>query len=285
MSLSEFGPQSEDVTQRVNSVLRLIDLAGSEALDIQGTLSDSDVQHKTADLANLVTTGDLRVKKVLVEEIKRRFPQDSIYSEETSGALVSSGRFGWRIDEIDGTIAYRHNFPEWGISVGLEVDGQVIFGIVDFPALRRRLSAYLGKGATENDKLIRTTRFTSLDEVIVFTADPYLRSEEQLQHIVYPFKSAFAGKVQAVYSEPCGVMTMARLARGEIGVFLHTGGLGTKDDLGAGPLIIKEAGGVHSRIDVTKDRQTFLACANQELYDQVVELLGSELINRINLSV
>ncbi len=60
------------------------------------------------------TVVDEAVDKFLSEKISRRFPEDSIYSEEGGGSLdnldyskgydVSAHRFGWVNDAVDGTI-------------------------------------------------------------------------------------------------------------------------------------------------------------------------------------
>lgn len=273
-----------EVRIRQSIAIKLMRFSGKEALRIQQSLTRDDVTLKSAELANVFTTGDRRVKEILVGGIRRRFPEDSVYSEESPG-YFGSGKFGWRIDEIDGSVAYRHRLGEWAISTGLDVEDNLEVGLVLFPAHRMMYKARRNRSATLNGRFIKTSTLQNLREVILMLGEPYLRDVEDLRVKVHPIREAFAGKVQAIYSEPCGAWTMCNIARG-IGapVFLHTGGL-TLEDLGAAPLIITEAGGVHSPIDKAKPRQPFLAAANQALFYQTLEVLGPKLIDQVGLQV
>ena len=53
----------------------------------------------------------------------------------------------WVIDPIDGTKSYVRGVPVWATLLALEVDGEVVVGVVSAPALGRRWWAARGSGA------------------------------------------------------------------------------------------------------------------------------------------
>jgi histidinol-phosphatase len=68
-----------------------------------------------------------------------------VLSEE-SGAHGSSSR-RWILDPIDGTFNFVEQKPAWGNHVALEVDGQVVLGVITRPVYDQRWWATQGGGA------------------------------------------------------------------------------------------------------------------------------------------
>lgn len=70
-------------------------------------------------LHDLVTNADVETEKVILDYIKKIFPDDTILAEESSASQkMTDGRI-WIIDPIDGTTNFAHNFPVYCVSVGL----------------------------------------------------------------------------------------------------------------------------------------------------------------------
>ena len=78
---------------------------------------------------DLVTEADFQSEKTVIEIIRRHFPQDSILSEEVGGYERSSNRT-WLIDPLDGTTNFVHGFPFFAVSIALEIDKELVIGVV-----------------------------------------------------------------------------------------------------------------------------------------------------------
>ena len=73
---------------------------------------------------NLVTDVDKKAESIIVNIIKRYFPEHNILAEETtkkrkSGTDRGRSPFKWIIDPLDGTTNFYHGFPVFCVSVAL----------------------------------------------------------------------------------------------------------------------------------------------------------------------
>jgi myo-inositol-1(or 4)-monophosphatase len=75
----------------------------------------------------------------------------------------------WMIDPLDGTTNYVHRVPFFCISQGLELNGEMIMGVVDAPLLGTRYHAVKGQGAFMNGKPISVSKRTLLREGLFAT--------------------------------------------------------------------------------------------------------------------
>ena len=71
---------------------------------------------------DLVTEADLRSEEILINAIKKEFPNDGIMSEESEIINPRSERF-WVIDPLDGTVNYANNIPQVAITLMLLENG------------------------------------------------------------------------------------------------------------------------------------------------------------------
>lgn len=109
--------------------------------------------------AGLVSEADRESENYIVSLLKKRFPDHSILGEEFG--LSSGQKAGaplWMIDPLDGTTNYIHQFPFFCISVGLEINGELVVGVVDAPKLGMRFHAVKGGGAFMNGESIHASR-------------------------------------------------------------------------------------------------------------------------------
>lgn len=102
-----------------------------------------------------VTAVDRAVEVLIVEGLRRDFPEDAFFGEE--GGLqvgASEARTLWVIDPIDGTTNYARGLPLWCISVALVHDGGIAIGLVFNPVSDEFYSAVSGQGAFCNGRAI-----------------------------------------------------------------------------------------------------------------------------------
>lgn len=120
--------------------------------------------------ASPVTIADRRTEDFLRKEIAKRFPFDLVVGEEY-GRGEGSGRRTWIIDPIDGTKAFIHGVPIYGVMIGVEEEGEVIAGVVNMPALRELVVAEKGEGCWWNGKPASVSGVNRLDESLLVTTD------------------------------------------------------------------------------------------------------------------
>lgn len=90
----------------------------------------------------LVSEADIRAAEMLHEAIVGTFPGDGWLSEEHVDTESRLGRRRtWIVDPIDGTREFLMGIPEYAVSVGLAVDGDVVLGAVYNPATAELFSA------------------------------------------------------------------------------------------------------------------------------------------------
>src|SRR4051812_38467421 len=96
-----------------------------------------------------VSEADLEVDRRLVEALKQERPDDAILSEESGQHGQANRR--WILDPIDGTFNFVEQRPAWGSHVALEVDGEIVLGVITRPVYEQRYYATRGGGAFKAD--------------------------------------------------------------------------------------------------------------------------------------
>jgi myo-inositol-1(or 4)-monophosphatase len=121
--------------------------------------------------ADLVTKADRTSEKLLVEQIRRRWPDHNLVGEE--GSRNESGSdYRWYVDPLDGTTNFAHGYPVFCISLGLDYKGERIAGVVYDPNRNEMFAAGKGSGATLNGSSIRVSKTPRLQESLVATGFP-----------------------------------------------------------------------------------------------------------------
>src|SRR3989442_15004844 len=98
---------------------------------------------------NLVTEMDGQAEALIVEAIRRRFPDHAVLAEE-GGASGGATPYRWIVDPLDGTTNYAHGVPLFPVSIALEVEGRLELGVVVDPSRDERFTARRGGGALLN---------------------------------------------------------------------------------------------------------------------------------------
>ncbi len=111
----------------------LVDLAKKAGDLAYGYFGRATAKLKPDD--SWVTEADLAVERFVREALAAARPDDAVIGEEGDTTVSSSSRFVWAIDPIDGTRAFYHGFPVWGVSIGLLLDDQPHAGAVILPVV------------------------------------------------------------------------------------------------------------------------------------------------------
>ena len=110
-----------------------------------------------------VSEADHAADRILVDALRKAFPDDAILTEESGETPGSSGR-RWIIDPVDGTRPFLRGIPDWSNLVALEADGDIVVGILNLPAHGELYAAARGLGTTRNGTPVRMPTPPPLDQ-------------------------------------------------------------------------------------------------------------------------
>ncbi len=113
-----------------------------------------------------VTKADREAEQLIARMLCDAFPGDGILGEEGASVESRNGR-RWIVDPIDGTRDYLRGNPLWANLIGLEVDGEVVAGVVNLPVLGNVYAASHQGGAYRNDSPIHVSSKKSIDEAVL----------------------------------------------------------------------------------------------------------------------
>jgi histidinol-phosphatase len=157
-------------------VTELKDLLGF-AVDLARGAGDITLQYfrkqpqtSTKADGSYVTIADREAEEYLRKQIAERFPDDGVLGEEQGESFGRSGR-RWIVDPIDGTFAFVHGVPFYGVLIALEIDHQMVAGVVNIPALGEIVSAAKGAGCFLNGKPARVSTTSELKDVLLLSTD------------------------------------------------------------------------------------------------------------------
>jgi histidinol phosphatase-like enzyme (inositol monophosphatase family) len=103
-------------------------------------------------------------------QIAERFPDDGILGEEEGESRGRSGR-RWIIDPIDGTFAFVHGVPFYGVLIGVELQGEMRVGVINIPAVDEIVSAAKGLGCYLNGERARVSQTARLEDALLLCTD------------------------------------------------------------------------------------------------------------------
>lgn len=117
-----------------------------------------------------VTEADVRAEELIRARLERAFPEHGIEGEEHGVSNESAGA-RWYIDPIDGTKSFMRGVPLYANLLALEVDGEVVVGAANFPALGEVVYAARGGGAFLNGRPVRVRETNDLSRAMVAFTD------------------------------------------------------------------------------------------------------------------
>lgn len=194
------------------------------------------VAHKGA--INLVTEVDLEVEERMVARLLGEFPGHSILAEERH-SRATPGPVCWVIDPLDGTTNYAHGYPDFSVSIALQLDGEVEWGAVYNPLREELFLARRGGGAFSNGARLAVSGVESLDQSLLATGFPYdVRTSPRNNLADF---CAFAVRCHGIRRSGSAALDLCHVAAGRLDGFWEL--KLNPWDCAAGYLAVREAGG------------------------------------------
>jgi len=235
---------------------------------VKSSLSERRIVAKKSELS-LVTATDKEAEKIILDLIRREFPDHAILSEESPATGDSTSR--WIIDPLDGTTNFAHTYPMAVVSIAYEEKGKVEMGGVLDPFREELFFAERGKGATLNGKRMRVSENKTLADSLLATGFPYDRREKPDEYLAVV--KDFMMKVHGIRRSGTAAMDLCYVACGRFDGFwelkLHAW------DVAAAALMVEEAGGKLSNYSggpYTLDALQTVA-SNTLIHDEMLSVL------------
>ena len=259
----------------VSDILQIVEVISRQAgaVLMEGYGNVRHIQQK--GVIDLVTEFDRRSEEVILSSIQHEFPDHAILAEE-SGHHHTISEYQWVIDPLDGTTNFAHGIPIFAVSIALLKNNSPVVGVAYDPFRDEMFSAEAGHGATLNNRPIHVSSQTDLGQAVLSTGFPYdlrINPRNNLSQFVQ-----FQLRTQAVRHLGAAALDCAWTAMGRLDGYWE---YGVKPwDVGAGALIVREAGG---RVTSIEGEETFLSdetilVSNSLLHGQMLRVLheGSE---------
>lgn len=197
---------------------------------------DFEIQEKT-DVANIVTSMDLKIQNMVLDKLQKLLPEASIYAEENDVRQMNDG-YVWVVDPIDGTTNYAYDFKFSCISIALLYKKEEYLAVVYNPYLDEVFYAQKNKGAYLNSNRIHVSNNDCASSICTIGTSPYYK--EYADETFKVMKNVFIN-TRDIRRTGSAALDLCYLACGRIDAFYER--LLSPWDYAAGSLIIKEAGG------------------------------------------
>jgi len=205
-------------------------------------------------VTDLVTDVDRAVETLIVERIRAERPGEAIVGEEgpsaaavlrriDAGLVASESKICWYIDPIDGTTNFVYGYPAYAISIGVEVDGRRVVGVVHNLASGETFTAAEGRGAFLDGRPIRVSGRSELSTALLGTGFAYDPEYRARQGAVL---ARLLGRVRDVRRSGSAAVDLCSVACGRLDAYYEQPL--APWDYSAGDVIVREAGGVTGSI-------------------------------------
>lgn len=186
-----------------------------------------------------VSQADRRAEEIVHAELSKARPGYAFLMEERGVVEGDDDQHRWLVDPLDGTTNFLHGIPLFAVSIALERQGQLAAAVVFNPAMDELYTAERGGGAFMNDRRLRVASRSKLADTVIGTGIPHLGRGHHGNALI-ELRNVM-GEVSGVRRMGAAALDLAYVAAGRLDGFWEHGL--SPWDMGAGALLIREAGG------------------------------------------
>ncbi len=221
--------------------------------------------------ADIVTATDVEVQALIVQRIRRKFPNHGILAEEGLDATAGT-EWRWIVDPLDGTKNFARGFPNFCVSIAAERGGRVELGVVLDPMHDELFVAVRGCGAWCDGRSIRVSEVKDLEHAFLGTGLPH-RVRRFAGSVGRTF-TRFAISSLGVRDRGAGALDLCYVACGRFDGYWEIDQ--SPWDIAAGGLVVEEAGGRTSNFrggpfDIFGGETV---ASNGKIHDQILAVLA-----------
>jgi myo-inositol-1(or 4)-monophosphatase len=196
---------------------------------------------------DLVTDADVAAQRVITEHLGRRFPAHAFLGEEEhlgAGRPAADAPPTWIIDPLDGTTNYVHDCPMYCVSIGLQIAGELVVGVVLDPSRPELFRAAKGMGAWLGDRRLHTSQTAGLEQALLATGFP---ADVRGQEMTLEWWRYFSLRTRSLRRTGSTALNLAYVAAGRFdGYWAFNNHVW---DVAGGVVLVREAGGVVTNTD------------------------------------
>ncbi len=220
----------------LNIAIRAARRAGDQIVRQMDQIHGMEIRAKGAN--DFVTEVDQQAERVIIDTLLKAYPDHAILAEE-SGARGESDHV-WIIDPLDGTTNFLHGYPQFAVSIALQIKGRLEQAVIYDPLRQDLFTASRGAGAHYNNQRMRVGKRPSLEGALLGTGFP-IRNPAGLDDYLQGFRALFP-KTAGIRRAGAASLDLAYVARGWLDGFweYHL----QPWDIAAGALLVQEAGGL-----------------------------------------
>ncbi len=239
-------------------------------------LGQLKIQTKTYN--DFVSEVDHAAEKAIIHTLKHAYPNHGFLGEESGDTNKEADNI-WIIDPLDGTTNFLHNFPQYCVSIALQQSGVLTQAVIYDPARNDLFTATKGRGAFLNDKRIRVSSRTKLQESLIATGFPF-RDFSHLDTYMGMLKDMIK-KTTGIRRPGSAALDLAYVAAGWTDGFFEIN-LSTWD-IAAGGLLVQEAGGIVGDFEGNESwlKTGNIVAANPKVFAQMLQTLSPHLTENL----
>ena len=224
---------------------------------------------------DLVSEVDLQSEQMIISALQKARPHDVICAEESNqlASHTTSQERTWYIDPLDGTTNFSHGVPHFCTSIALWDQGQAQVAVIYHPVHAWSFYAIRGQGAWFNGTPMQVSQTTDMHKALLATGFPYDRhhsDDENLAQFNHMLK-----KCQGIRRAGAAALDLAYVAKGWLDGYWEY--KLQPWDMGAGILLVQEAGGMISDDLQNQDwfqRRSVVCAGHESLYHTMHTLLN-----------
>ena len=244
------------ISPSLNLMIKACEKASKVIIRDFGEIENLQVSKKGP--RDFVTKTDKRVEKILIDELSKSKKNYSFITEETGKILNKNKNIFWLIDPIDGTINFLHGVPHFAISVALEVDGEIVIGLIFDPIKNEIFYAEKNNGSYVNNNRIRVSKKIDINECLFASNNEGIKS-------IHPKLN--------IRNSGCAALDLAYVGCGRFDGYFHNNI--NIWDIAAGKIIIEEAGGKVNDISKFNLNKINIRAGNPNIYDKMLKKLNN----------
>lgn len=222
----------------LNIAIRAARLAGNH---IVKSLENADkIETSQKGQNDFVTNIDKEAETLIIDTIKKSYPEHSIVAEESGASTGKDADVQWIIDPLDGTANFIKGFPHFSVSIAVRMRGKTEVACVYDPIRNELFTAQRGSGAQLNNARLRINPIKDLNGAVLATGFPFKQKQHAESYI--KIVGALFNECNDFRRTGSAALDLCYLAAGRVDGFFE---LGLKPwDIAAGELIARESGAI-----------------------------------------
>ncbi len=244
------------ISPNLNLMIKACEKASRVIIRDFGEIENLQVSKKGP--RDFVTKTDKRVEEILISELKKSKKNYSFITEESGVLINKASESFWIIDPIDGTTNFLHGIPHFAISIALQINNEIVSGLVFDPIKNEIFYADKNSGSFMNNSRARVSKKSNLDDCLFGTDNEGIKS-------IYPKLN--------LRNSGCAALDLAYVGCGRLDGYFHN--KINLWDIAAGKIIVEEAGGKVNNLSDFNLNQIDVRAGNPNIYEKMLKKLNN----------